>query len=216
MFLRIVDCCNRYKPQYWEWIDPIACSMSVRKQIWQPNGVFFITFTCARWLELYEIVNGHATVYRWFDYLKEKGHYIVAYVIMPSHVHAIIAFRTSMISINNIIGNGKRFMAYELVKLLQANGQQKLLVEMSDWVNTTDRLRNKQHEVFEPSFDWKECYDARLLKQKADYIHMNPCKAGLVKLPEEYLHSSAKYYHTGQQGQYPVITYMELQDVDLT
>jgi hypothetical protein len=49
-----------------------------------------------------------------------------------------------------------------------------------------------------------------------NYIHLNPCKKGLAKLPEDYLHSSAKYYFTGVQGIYPVITYMELQDIDLT
>ena len=54
------------------------------------------------------------------------------------------------------------------------------------------------------------------MKQKADYIHLNHCRAGLVKLPEEYVHSSAKYYYTGEQGIYPVMTYMELQDIDLT
>lgn len=54
------------------------------------------------------------------------------------------------------------------------------------------------------------------MKQKADYIHENPCKAGLVNLPEEYKHSSARYYYTGTQGEYPVITCMELQDIDLT
>jgi hypothetical protein len=54
------------------------------------------------------------------------------------------------------------------------------------------------------------------MKQKVNYIHLNPCKKGLAKLPEDYLHSSAKYYFTGVQGIYPVITYMELQDIDLT
>jgi hypothetical protein len=54
------------------------------------------------------------------------------------------------------------------------------------------------------------------MEQKADYMHQNPCKAGMVGLPEDYEHSSAKYYYTGTEGRYPVITYMELQDIDLT
>jgi len=190
--------------------------MSVRKRIWEPNGVYSITFTCARWLELYKITNGYDTVYHWFDYLKAKGNHIVAYVIMPSHVHAIIGFCTSTTPINNIIGNGKRFMAYELVKLLRSQGKEELLEQMKGWVNSTDEMRHKQHEVFEPSFDWKECFDMRFIEQKAANIHMNPCKAGMVKLPEEYVHSSAKYYYTGEQGIYPVITYIEFQDIDLT
>lgn len=191
--------------------------MSVRKQITEVNGVYFITFTCARWLPLFEITNGYDAVYKWFDYLKEKGHYIVGYVIMPNHVHAIVAFSKTDQLINTIIGNGKRFMAYELVKRLKVMNKADILEQLSGWVNNTDRLKNKKHEVFEPSFDRKECYSTVFMKQKIDYIHHNPCKTHMpgIKFPEDYLHSSATYYFTGEQGIYPVITYMELQDVDL-
>lgn len=65
---------------------------------------------------MFEITNGYGVVYRWFDYLKCKGHYINGYVIMPNHLHAIIAFKNTGKKVNGIVGNGKRFMAYELVK----------------------------------------------------------------------------------------------------
>ena len=190
--------------------------MSVRNKIIEPNGVFFISFTCARWLPLFELTDGYDAVYNWFNHLKQQNHHIVAYVIMPSHIHVMIAFRTSQKKIHTIVGNGKRFMAYDLVKKLAAKGHQNLLNEMASWVNATDRLENKLHQVFEPSFDRKDCYSIRFMEQKANYIHLNPCKAGLAKIPEEYIHSSAKYYYTGEQGVYPVITYMELQDIDLS
>ncbi|WP_245825658.1 hypothetical protein [Sediminibacterium ginsengisoli] len=135
---------------------------------------------------------------------------------MPNHVHALIAFSATQKSINSIIGNGKRFMAYELVSLLQTQGNKAILEQLASWVNATDRMKNKKHEVFEPSFDKKECFSLKFTLTKVNYIHWNPCKAGLVKLPEEYVHSSARYYFTGLQGVYPVITYMELQDVDLS
>lgn len=190
--------------------------MSVRKKIDEPNGVYFITFTCVNWLPLFEISDGYDAVYKWFDWLKSKRHYIVSYVIMPNHVHTMIAFSTVSSTINTLVGNGKRFMAYELVKKLKEKGCDSLLEEMSSWVNKSEKLQNKRHQVFEPSFDRKECFSISFMKQKADYIHTNPCKAGLVSLPEEYKHSSARYYYTGTHGEYPVITYMELQDIDLT
>jgi REP element-mobilizing transposase RayT len=91
--------------------------MSVRREIAVYDGVYFITFTCSRWLKLFEVINGYDIVYKRFDYLKSKGHYIIGYVIMPNHVHALIAFsNTQGESINKIVGNGKRFMAYDLVK----------------------------------------------------------------------------------------------------
>ena len=190
--------------------------MSVRAKIEESNGVYFVTLTCAEWLPLFKITNGYSDVYKWFDYLKRQCHYIIAYVIMPNHLHVIIAFRDSDKSINLMIGNGKRFLAYDLVKHLKEQGNREVLEKLASWVNTTQRLLNKQHEVFEPSSDKKECRTIKFMKQKADYIHLNPCKAGLAKNPEDYLHSSARYYFTEIQGIYPVITYMELQDIDLT
>ena len=123
------------------------CYMSVRKQISEVNCVYFITFTCARWLSLFDITNGYDAVYKWFDYLKEKGHYIVGYVIMPNHLHALIAFSKTDQSINTIIGNGKRFMAYELVKRLKEMNKEDILDQLSGWVNKTDRLRNKKQKT---------------------------------------------------------------------
>jgi hypothetical protein len=42
---------------------------------------------------------------------------------MPNHIHALLAFRnTQGQSINTIIGNGKRFIAYELIAKLMELG----------------------------------------------------------------------------------------------
>lgn len=35
---------------------------------------------------------------------------------MPNHIHALISFAETGQRINTIIGNGKRFMAYEIIK----------------------------------------------------------------------------------------------------
>lgn len=103
--------------------------MPVRRAIAEQDGVYFITITCARWLPLFKLVDAYDVVYNWFDYLKKKGHYIISYVIMPDHLHAIIAFSNKGKSINTIVGNGKRFMAYELVKRLKEQEQTPLYGE---------------------------------------------------------------------------------------
>lgn len=136
---------------------------------------------------------------------------------MPNHFHAVIAFCNTGRSINSIVGNGKRFMAYELMKRLRQRGHRNIIEQMKEWVNATDKRRDKQHEVFEPSFDWKHCRSDRFIEQKLKYLHWNPCKTTppLAAVPEEYKHSSACYYLTGKQGVYPVMNYMELRDIDL-
>ncbi len=93
--------------------------MPVRKAIAEKDGVYFITFTCTNWLPLFTICSAYDAVYNWFNHLKQEGHYIIGYIIMPSHVHAVIAFSNTGKTVNSIVSNGKRFIAYDLVKRLQ-------------------------------------------------------------------------------------------------
>ena len=192
--------------------------MSVRKQINEKSGIYFITITCYRWLSLIELTNSYDLVYKWFDYLKKQGHDMNGYVIMPNHLHALITFSDTGKSINKIIGNAKRFMAYELVKRLKAQGSNDILEILSSGVNPSDQKKGKLHEVFEPSFDWKECWGDTFIEQKLDYMHNNPCqgKWHLVEDVVDYTHSSARFYLTGEQGMYEVTSYKEMADVDLT
>ncbi|MDB5120013.1 MAG: hypothetical protein JWN56_1231, partial [Sphingobacteriales bacterium] len=93
--------------------------MPVRRTIHESQGIYFITFTCARWVKLFQLTQSHDLVYNWFNYLTAQGHHIIGYVIMPNHVHALIAFKNSGKNINTIVGNGKRFIAYDLVERLK-------------------------------------------------------------------------------------------------
>jgi REP element-mobilizing transposase RayT len=193
--------------------------MSVKKSIDEYNGIFFITFTCCRWLPLFEISNGYDAVYRWFDSLKSHGHFILGYVIMPNHVHVIVAFRhTRGEPINRLIGTGKRFMAYFLVKRLKETLQFDLLDRLEKMVTAYEKRKGKQHEIFEPSFDWKECTSEKFIIQKLNYIHENPCRGKwqLSSDPQGYKHSSASFYINGYPGGYSITSYEDIQDVDLT
>lgn len=192
--------------------------MSVRLQLNERDGVFFITFTCQGWHPLFELTSSQDVVYKWFDYLKSKGHFICAYVVMPNHVHALIGLRAATQSIHTLVSNGKRFMAYELVARLQQQGHHPLLERLSRAVSPSDRKHGKLHQVFEPSFDCKECYSEAFTEEKLQYLHQNPCKGkwNLAASPIDYPHCSAKFYYTGEQGVYPVTNYRALMDVDLT
>ena len=64
-------------------------------------------------------------------------------VIMPNHLHALIAFRNTGQSINTIIGNGKRFIAYEIIKRLEQQGETKLLHQLNLSVEAKDKERIK-------------------------------------------------------------------------
>ncbi|HMT75962.1 MAG TPA: hypothetical protein PKA77_17950, partial [Chitinophagaceae bacterium] len=190
--------------------------MPVKRLISEPDGVYFITITCHQWRPLIQITKSYDAVYSWFDHLKGKGHFITGYVIMPNHIHALIAFRNTGQAINTIIGNGKRFIAYEIVKRLKEQQEDKLLHQLHLSVEAKDKERNKRHEIWEDSFDWKECRTNAYMLQKLNYMHDNPCKGkwNLAAAPLDYEHSSARFYIVGAHASYRVLNYCELADID--
>jgi REP element-mobilizing transposase RayT len=81
--------------------------------------MYFCTFTCYKWMKLFERANAYDTVYKWFDELKKTNQQPLAFVIMPNHLHVILYFPEPGYNLNKIISNAKRFMAYEIVRRLE-------------------------------------------------------------------------------------------------
>ena len=65
--------------------------------------MYFCTFTCYKWMHLFERANAYVTVYKWFDELKKNNQQPLAFVIMPNHLHAILYFPEPGYNLNKII-----------------------------------------------------------------------------------------------------------------
>jgi hypothetical protein len=106
-------------------------------------------------------------------------------------------------SLNVTVGNAKRFIAYEIVKKLEAAKDHALLDTLHGAVSRRERKKGQIHKIFEESFEAKECYSKGFIYQKLDYIHHNPV-SGRWRLIDDftrYEHSSASFYETGK-GKY--------------
>jgi REP element-mobilizing transposase RayT len=151
-------------------------------------------------------------MYNWMHWAHAKGFRIFGYVIMPNHVHLVIHAPEGM-SINRLLANAKRFLAYEIRDRLIRQGELALLEMLKAAVRPCDAARGQEYRVFMPSSDIRECFDEVMLLQKLDYIHTNPVK-GKWMLAENYLdypHSSAGFYERGDPTTAPVVHYqMEL------
>jgi REP element-mobilizing transposase RayT len=180
--------------------------MAIHRPITEP-GIYYITFTCHQWLPLIEMTNGYDLVYNWFDILSAKGHAITGFVIMPNHLHLLLNFSGVIQSLNTLVGNGKRFMAYEMIKRLEKQSEWELLNRLQLAVQASDKRRGQKHEVWKDGFDAKQCRTEKFILQKLHYIHNNPCagKWKLVKTIELYRHSSALFYLNGNKSNYPLI-----------
>jgi REP element-mobilizing transposase RayT len=174
---------------------------------WKQNDsslMYFCTFTCYDWLCLFELINGYDLVYKWFDVLKDKEYYTVAFVVMPNHVHLILYFPKTGFDLNKIMSNGKRFMAYDIIKRLEQERRQDILDYLAEAVSERERKKGQLHKVFTDSFDAKGIYTEKFFNQKLNYIHLNPVRGKwqLVDDYTKYEHSSASFYETGEIKRY--------------
>lgn len=173
--------------------------MAIKFKHGDEYAMYFCTFTCFKWLHLLEKVNAYNAVYKWFDELKKNNHHTLAFVIMPNHLHVILYFPEAGYNLNKIIGNAKRFMAYEIINLLEEKNMNKELDFLHGAVTTREAKKGQIHKVFEQSFDAKGIYTGRFLMQKLNYIHRNPVRGkwSLVSDYTDYEHSSASFYELG-------------------
>lgn len=182
--------------------------MSVKTKKSETGVNYFCTFTNYNWIKLFEITNFYDGIYKWFDVLKKKDISLTGYVIMPNHLHCIIHLPQISSTLDKVIGNAKRFMAYDIVERLEVLERFDIINILKNAVSEKEKRKNHLHKVFTPSFDGQACYNYPYLQQKLNYIHQNPVKAKLVSLPEDYIHLSAQYYLTGEQGIYPVTHFL--------
>lgn len=185
--------------------------MTRGKQISTDYGTYFVTITCFKWLPLIEKTQAYDAIYKQFNFLKKEDAAVLGYVIMPNHFHFLVSFKQNS-NINSRIGRIKRFLAYDIIKCLNEKGQFKILGLLKHSVNDIESSRGKIHQVFEPSFDIKRCYSVAVIKQKLNYMHNNPCKNPGMKydFPEDYYHSSAKFYSDGTQNEFEITHFSDM------
>ena len=115
--------------------------MAVRRKRKKEHAVYFGTFTCYRWLPLIEAADAYDAVYKWMHIAHAAGYRFLGYAIMPNHFHFIIRVPEGG-GINTLLGNGKRFLAYDIVKRLKERGRQDLLQHLEAGVRASDNTRH--------------------------------------------------------------------------
>ena len=146
--------------------------MSVKFSQSEKFQMYYCTFTCVDWLPLFELVDFYEEIYHWFDLTGKSGNDIVGFVIMPNHLHILIHVKEQ--SINKILSNGKRFMAYEIVKRLKDSKNTDILNSLASKVTAKERERKKMHRVFENFFRYKTMLYKEFLSSKIKLYSQQP------------------------------------------
>jgi putative transposase len=127
-------------------------------------------------------------------YRYKQAFRLLGYVIMPDHLHLIIwPYGTATVS--HIMRDFKEFTAKRLVRQSEVEDMRDCLAAFRRAGEETGRA---QYKVWQDSFWDENIYTARWLRQKLNYIHRNPVRAGLVEKPADYPYSSFQHYELGR------------------
>jgi REP-associated tyrosine transposase len=112
-----------------------------------------------------------------------------AWVIMPEHVHLVLAPRKSLLKIGTFQGFVKERVARQAIRWLEQNA--------SDWIPriTVREGSRTRRRFWQPGGGYdRNIESVDTLESMIDYIHLNPVRRGLVEKPVDWPWSSARWY----------------------
>jgi len=112
-----------------------------------------------------------------------------AWVIMPEHVHLLIAPRHANVEIGRFQGKIKEQVARQAIEWLCVHAPQ--------WIPriTVQEKTRTRRRFWQPGGGYdRNVTEMATLQRILDYIHANPVKRGLVARPEDWEWSSAREY----------------------
>ncbi len=153
--------------------------------------LYFVTASIIEWKHLF-ISHAYTSVpLNSLAWMQEQNRILLfAFVIMPSHLHAIIKPKNET-TIGEVIQQFGSFTAHQILKILQANQQEELL----NLFQQKKRDPRHNHSIWQ-DIQAKNIYSEAFLWQKMEYIHQNPIakKWELAEDRADYIYSSAGYY----------------------
>ncbi len=124
---------------------------------------------------------------------------LIGYVIMPDHFHLLA--NPLCLDISVIIGRLKGRAASSVLKWLRTEEQASRLSKLK----LARALKSGQtHAVWLQDFSAIDIWSRRFIRQKLNYIHNNPLRAGLCNHPGRWRWSSYHAYVRHKPGDVPI------------
>lgn len=168
--------------------------MAFAYRVYDQQAVYFVTFTVHQWVDVFTRKQYVELLLENLRYCQQhKGLKIYAWVVMTNHCHLII--QTEQLKLSDVIRDFKKYTAkkiYEAIENNEAESRKRWLL----WL-----LKKEEHIWFwEGGYHAEEITTQKFFDSKADYIHLNPVRAGIVEKAEEYLYSSCCDFYGNRKG----------------
>lgn len=166
--------------------------MKSRYKIVDKDGIYFCTSSILNWLPVFTRRSYFDLIADSLAFCREnKSLQLFGYVIMDNHIHLIAGHP----QLGKVMQDFKSFTARKIIDQLLTDNKTWLL-DQFHYRREADRGRNT-FQIWQAGYHPKLVAADETMRQKLEYMHNNPVKAGFVESPEHWIYSSASNYLLG-------------------
>lgn len=160
-------------------------------------GLYYVTFTVVEWLPVFIEQAACKIIIDSFNFcIKNKSLGVNAYVIMPTHLHAIlfdVEFHAERLK--HTLDDMRKFTGRQLLDYSEKHLPKSFIEEFQKHAG-----QDRERRFWQPTQHPVGLFSDGFWKQKMDYLHYNPCRKGLVLHPEAWRFSSARFWLRGERN----------------
>jgi putative transposase len=177
-------------------------TMSYRYKIHDQHGLNFITLTVVGWIDIFTRKKYRDLIVENLIYCKKnKGLRIHGYVIMTNHIHLVVSTDGTHL-LSSILRDFESYTA----KLILNDVQESALESRKSWLTHLFKYlarrnkRDSERQFWQGNNHPMSLESVKFIRQKLEYIHNNPVRAGWVAMPQYFIYSSASNYLENGMG----------------
>ncbi len=129
-------------------------------------------------------------------YRYKQSYKVLGYVIMPDHFHILI-WPYGDVPVSDMMRDLKRFTSGRIARQAEVEEKKEWLEAFRAAGEKTERA---DYKVWQDGYWDKNIFSEKMLRQKLNYIHNNPIRAGLVESPDKYPYSSFRNYELDDEA----------------
>jgi putative transposase len=162
-----------------------------RYRIADDVGIHFVTMSVVNWLPVFVSDGAFRIVADSFNFCHErKGLRVNAYVVMPTHLHAIVFLRQfDPKALKDTLIDFRKYTGRRLIEYCRQH-----MPHCFDSVFVESAGADRERRFWRAGFHPERIETEAFYVQKLDFLHDNPRRKGLVTRAEYWRFSSASYW----------------------
>lgn len=176
--------------------------MSGRYKVREGFRPHFVTSTVVGWADAISRPEYKDIILDSLRYCREHKNLLIhAWVIMNNHIHLIVSAANDA-DLPSTIRDFKKYTSGRLLEAISTNtteSRKEWLLNMFLFAGKGNH-DNERYQFWQKDYHPIELSNDALFRQRLDYLHENPVRAGIVREPQHYLYSSAIYYYEQKPG----------------